>query len=238
MSESPGFDILYEHGPCLVINKPPGVLTQAPPGIDSLEVRVKDFLRRREQREGNLYLGVPHRLDRPVSGAIVLARNSRATQRLGKQFERRTVTKVYWACVAGTVEPPEGLWEDWLRKIPGQPRAEVIAPDHPEGRIARLTYRTVGACRHGTWLEIELETGRTHQIRVQAAARGYPVLGDAHYGSAVPFGEQFDDERMRAIALHARRLAFQHPMTREPVDVTAPLPAAWAELELPTADAK
>ncbi len=94
-------EILYDNGPCLVVNKPPGILTQAPAGIDSLEVQVKAFYREREQKEGNIYLGLPHRLDRPVSGAIVFARHVRAAQRLSSQFENRTVTKVYWAVVEG-----------------------------------------------------------------------------------------------------------------------------------------
>src|SRR5690348_16402309 len=98
-------DILYEEGPCLVVNKPAGLSTQAPPGIDSLEVRVKEFYRaRREQQEGKVYLGVPHRLDRPVSGAIVFARHVRAARRLSEQFENRLVRKLYWVCVEGTVE--------------------------------------------------------------------------------------------------------------------------------------
>ena len=96
-------EILYDNGPCLVVNKPAGVLTQAPAGIDSMEVRVKAFYREREEKEGNIYLGLPHRLDRPVSGAIVFARHVRAAQRLSSQFENRTVTKVYWAVVEGDV---------------------------------------------------------------------------------------------------------------------------------------
>src|SRR5687768_18255386 len=99
MSAAAELEILYDSGPCLVVNKPPGVLTQAPAGIDSLEVRVKAYYREREQKEGNIYLGLPHRLDRPVSGAIVFARHVRAAQRLSSQFENRTVTKVYWAVV-------------------------------------------------------------------------------------------------------------------------------------------
>jgi 23S rRNA pseudouridine1911/1915/1917 synthase len=222
-----GFGLLYEEGPCLVVNKPPGVLTQAPPGIDSLEVRIKAFLRQRDERSGNFYLGVPHRLDRPASGAMVFARHSRATRRLSEQFERREVRKVYWACVSGRVEPAEGTWEDHLRKIPEQARAEVVPPDHPEARVAVLHYRTLAFFPWGTWLEIELETGRTHQIRIQAVSRGYPVLGDAHYGSSVAFGLAYEDERLQAIALHARSLTFRHPMTREIVTATAPLPDAW-----------
>jgi 23S rRNA pseudouridine1911/1915/1917 synthase len=225
-----GIEILYEDGPCLVVNKPPGLLTQAPPGVDSLELRIKEYLKGPDQRPGNVYLGVPHRLDRPASGAIALATNSRATRRLAKQFEKRLVRKVYWACVAGAVVPAEGTWIDYLRKVPNEPRAEIVAPEHPEAREAILRYRTLAMFAGGSWLELELETGRTHQVRVQAAARGHPILGDAQYGSTVPFGPQYEDWRLRAIALHARSLGFQHPMTRQRVAVVAVPPAAWAEL--------
>jgi 23S rRNA pseudouridine1911/1915/1917 synthase len=222
--------ILYEQGPCLAVLKPAGLLTQAPPGIDSLETRIKELLREREGKTGNIYLGVPHRLDRPASGVMLLARHVRACRRLSEQFEARQVRKTYWACVSGTVEPPVGEWRDRLRKIPGEARAEVVAADHPEGRDALLRYRTLRVASWGTWLEIELETGRTHQIRVQAATRGHPVLGDEFYGSTATFGPQHADPRLRAIALHAHRIEFHHPMTHDPVTVIAPLSADWEPL--------
>jgi RluA family pseudouridine synthase len=221
-------EILYDNGPCLVVNKRPGILTQAPAGIDSLEVQVKAFYRKREQKEGNIYLGLPHRLDRPVSGAIVFARHVRAAQRLSAQFENRTVTKVYWAAMEGVVQPEEGTWTDYLHKRHGMPQSIVVPEGDPRGKLAVMRYRVLGRIEGiGTWLEVELETGRTHQIRVQSASRGHPVIGDAQYGSTRAFGEQFEDERLRAIALHARQLGFNHPMTNEPVDVIAPTPAAW-----------
>ncbi|HEX2473766.1 MAG TPA: RluA family pseudouridine synthase [Lacipirellulaceae bacterium] len=223
-------EILYDSGPCLVVNKPAGLLTQAPAGIDSLEVRVKAFYREREQKEGNIYLGVPHRLDRPVSGAIVFTRHVRAAQRLSTQFENRTVTKVYWALVEGEVQLDEGKWTDYLHKRHGMAQAIVVPPDDPRGKLAVMKYRVLGRTETSTWLEVELETGRTHQIRVQAASRGHPVVGDAQYGSTQLFGQQFEDERMRAIALHARQLGFNHPMTGEPVDILAPPPSAWRDI--------
>jgi len=229
---APGFDVLYELHPCLVVAKPPGLLTQAPPGIDSLEVRIKDFLRSRDDEPGDVYLGVPHRIDRPASGAMVFGRNRRATRRLAEQFEHRLVKKIYWACVEGQVTPLAGAWRDFLRKVPGQPRAEVVPPDHPHAQVAVLQYRVLETSAWGSWLRIELETGRTHQIRVQAASRGHPVLGDAQYGAVLPFGVQHEDTRLRAIALHARTLEFRHPKTRGPVSTTAPLPADWSALGL------
>ena len=228
-------EILYNEGPCLVVNKPAGLLTQAPRGIDSLEVRVKEFYRQREgiETDANVYLGLPHRIDRPVTGAIVLARHVRAARKLSAQFENRTVNKIYWAFVEGKVAPDEGTWTDYLHKRHGLAQTEVVQADHPAAKHAVLHYRVLWHGPLGSWLEICLETGRTHQIRIQSASRGHAVLGDEQYGSQTPFGEQFPELRDRAIALHARQLGFQHPMTDEPVDVTAPLPATWQPLNLP-----
>lgn len=235
MPDNPPLDILYDDGPVLVVNKPAGLLTQAPAGIDSLEVRVKEFFRQREGKpaDANIYLGLPHRLDRPVSGAIVLARHLRAAQRLSAQFENRTVSKSYWAFVDGVVEPDEGTWTDYLHKRHGMAQAEVVAADHPAAKHAVLHYRVRWQSPDGAWLEIELETGRTHQIRIQAASRHHPVRGDAQYGSVNTFGDPTLEERDRPIALHARELSFRHPMRDELVNITAPLPEAWLALNLP-----
>jgi RluA family pseudouridine synthase len=222
-------EILYEEGPCLVVNKPGGILTQAPPGIDSVESRVRALLAARDGL-GVPYVGVPHRLDRGASGAMVFGKSRKATRRLAEQFEGRLVGKIYWALVEGQVAPPAGTWNDYVRKIPGQARAETVDVAHPEGRDAVLHYRVLAQVESGTWLEIRLETGRTHQIRVQAASRGHPVLGDLQYGASQPFGPSADD-RTRCLALHARRLLFRHPATRVPVDILAPLPATWDELQ-------
>lgn len=223
--------ILYDDGPVLVVNKPPGLLTQAPVGIDSLEIWVRDFYRQREQIEGKFYVGIIHRLDRPVTGAIAFGRNVRATQRLAKQFQERTVGKTYWAVVEGTVEPDEGTWRDHLHKRHGMAQAIVVPEDDPRGKHAVLHYRVRGRAAGLTWLEITLETGRTHQIRVQASSRGHAVLGDAQYGATTPFGVQHENERDRQIALHARSLSFRHPMRDESVEVTAPLGEAWGTVD-------
>jgi len=235
--DAPPLDILYDSGPVLVVNKPAGVLTQAPAGIDSLEVRVKAFYRNREGKpdEAELYLGLPHRLDRPASGAIVVARHARAARKLSTQFENRTVGKTYWALVAGVVAPDEGTWTDYLHKRHGMAQAEVVTAEHPAAKHAVLHYRVRWQGEAFAWLEIELETGRTHQIRIQAASRGHALVGDAQYGSVAPFGDPSLDLRDRPIALHARQLAFRHPMTQETVDVAAPLPEAWRAMGIPAA---
>ena len=231
----PSVHILYESGPCLAVLKPAGLATQAPPGIDSLELRIKALLAERNPQHESIYLAVPHRLDRPVSGAMIFATRRRAAHKISQQFEHREVKKTYWACVEGEVAPAAGTWTDTMRKVYGHPKAEIVPAEHPEARLAVLHYRTLGRTAHGSWLEIELETGRTHQIRLQAASRGHAVLGDAFYGGRIEFGVQHADERLRAIALHGRSLAFRDPSTKELVEIVAPLPEAWAGFNLPIA---
>ncbi len=230
----PPLDILFEDDHLLVVNKPPGLSTQAPAGIESLELGVRNYLQNKlpsqESPAKRHYLGLPHRLDRPVSGVIVFAKTIKAARKVSKQFERRRVKKIYWAAVAGVVEPRAGTWIDTLRKVLHEARVEVIAPGHPEGQQAVLHYRTLDITSHGSLLEIELETGRMHQIRVQAASRGWPIIGDVQYGSPLPFGEQFEDLRQRAIALHARQISFMPPGETEPVTFTAPLADTWQTL--------
>jgi 23S rRNA-/tRNA-specific pseudouridylate synthase len=259
LAAAAGVTILYEDGPCLVTFKPAGLSTQAPQAFDSLELRVKALLRARAEAAAQaadakalseevvlhdaphaasdrVYLGVPHRLDRPVSGPVVFGLNRRAARGLSKQFERRTVEKVYWVAVAGTVTPANGIWVDIIRKVPYESRAEITTPDMPEGKSAVLHYRTLGQSGHGSWLEVRLETGRMHQIRIQAASRGWPVLGDKLYGCTIPFGQQSDDKSLQTIALHGRSIAIRHPLTREPVTVVVPAPTEWQVLGLTAPD--
>src|SRR6516225_6182574 len=120
--------ILFEDNHCIAAAKPAGLLTQGvPKGIPTLEAMVKAHLKEKHHKPGNVYLGVPHRLDRPVSGVVLFARNSKVAQRLAAQFRDRQVTKIYWGVVEGAIEPTEGVWEDWLRKIQGEARAEKVA---------------------------------------------------------------------------------------------------------------
>src|SRR5207247_258144 len=137
--------------------------TQAPLGIDSLEFRVKRMLAERVAPSGDVYLGVPHRIDRPASGAIVFAKTLKAAQKLSLQFERRFVKKTYWALIEGEVEPDEATWMDQLKKIDGEPRTVITDSADAAGRKAVLLYRVVQRLPGWTLLEIELQTGRTHQ---------------------------------------------------------------------------
>jgi RluA family pseudouridine synthase len=231
-ASSLGFEILLEDDAVLAVAKPTGIATQAPPGIDSLEVRIRNYLAADGRLPGDVYLGIPHRLDRPVSGAILFAKTRRAARQLSRQFERRRVKKLYWACVERAVEPADGTWIDYLHKVHGQPIAEVVDASHPDAQEAILHYRTLGHHQAGSWLEIELETGRTHQIRIQAASRGHPVLGDVAYGSRIAFGPQHDDQRQRVIALLARSITFFHPTTKQPLSIEALPGDTWRALTL------
>lgn len=229
--------ILYEQGPCLLINKPGGLLTQAPPHIDSVEMRLKKFIRIRDEKPGRVYLAVPHRLDRPVTGVMVFALHQRAAKRISNQFEQRLVEKEYWACVEGTVEEDEGSFIDFMRKVPGEARSEICEASSEQAKQAVLHYRVLQRTKSKTWLSIQLETGRTHQIRLQCGSRGYPIIGDALYGSTLRFGEHHEDERRRCIALHSRRLKIRHPMVDQYLDMTAQLPETWAAAKILISDA-
>ena len=221
--------ILYEQGPCLIINKPGGLLTQAPPHIDSVEMRLKKFIRVRDEKPGRVYLAVPHRLDRPVTGVMVFALHQRAAKRISNQFQQRQVEKEYWACVEGDVLEEQGTWLDTMRKVPGEARSEICADSVEQAKQAVLHYRVMKREAGKSWLSIELETGRTHQIRLQCGSRGFPIVGDTLYGAQTTFGSHHEDERRRCIALHSRRLKIRHPMIDEYVQQVAPVPATWEE---------
>ncbi|MBM3996523.1 MAG: RluA family pseudouridine synthase [Planctomycetes bacterium] len=223
--------ILFEDNHCIAVVKPAGLLTQGvPAGIPTLEAMVKAYLKEKYGKPGNVYLGVPHRLDRPVSGVVLFARNSKSAQRLAEQFRDRTVTKVYWGVVEGELQPTEGVWDDWLRKIADEARTETAPPNADGAKHAVMEYRVLQTCAIGTLVEFRPHTGRMHQIRIQAATHGHPLLGDSLYGSTRPFGPPADLARDRIIALHARSLTFLHPLHYEPMTLVAPLPAYWLEL--------
>jgi 23S rRNA pseudouridine1911/1915/1917 synthase len=225
-----GLHILFEDNHCLAVAKPAGLLTQGvPPGIATLEVQVKDYLRLRHGKTGNVYLGIPHRLDRPVSGVVLFARQTKSAQRLAEQFQQRQVAKVYWAAVEGEVQPAEGLWEDWLVKIADEARALPATPETPGAKHALLRYRRLAAIPGGSLLELRPETGRMHQLRVQAAARGHPIRGDSWYNARTAFGPPTEQTRDHVIGLHARSLTFLHPIRYESITVVAPLPDLWRQ---------
>lgn len=223
-------EILIDHPWFLVVNKPSGLLTQAVPGIPSVQTRLADQL----QTDPSVkpFVGIPHRLDRVTSGALVVARNQRALKRLCDQFASRTVTKIYHAVVHGTLSQASGRFVDWIRKIPDVAKAETIDPTHLDAREAILEYSVLGSCessrgQNHSLVEIRLETGRMHQIRLQFALRGHPIVGDSLYGSDVRLAPEETEEREQPIALHARTLEFRNPQNLEFVSASAPYPDIW-----------
>jgi 23S rRNA pseudouridine1911/1915/1917 synthase len=222
--------ILFEDHHLLVVNKPAPLLTQAPSSVPSLESLSKAYLKEKYSKPAGVYLGIPHRLDRPVSGVVCFARNTKAAQRVHAQFQEHKVTKVYWALVEGDVVADAGVWEDWIRKVAEESRVERAAEGEPGAKLAMLGYRVLERMAGSTLLELSPLTGRTHQLRVQTAWRSHPVLGDSTYGSARSFGPVGEQPRDRVIALHARSLAIAHPFTKEPLKFVAPLPHYWGAL--------
>lgn len=216
----PPLKILYEDNHCLAIWKPPGTLTTGyEGGEETLDRQVKEYLKTKYAKPGNVFLGVVHRLDRPVSGVLLYARNSKSAGRLAEQFRDNVVKKTYWAVVAGAVEPPVATLQDWLWKERHEGIVQVLAGPAPDAKLARLSYRRLAVAANQSWVEVMPHTGRTHQIRVQLASRGHPIVGDRKYGSTIDLSP--------LIALHARELVFQHPVRYEPVALTAELPPAW-----------
>jgi 23S rRNA pseudouridine1911/1915/1917 synthase len=247
-------EILCEDGPLLALNKPAGLLTVgAKPGVPTLERSVKQYLKDKYQKAGNVYLGIPHRLDRPVSGVVVFARNSKCAARLAEQFRERRVKKIYWAFVERPPAAASGELVDWMLKAPDEASVRIVPPGTPGAREARLRYVVMepelvghsltavsdlsavqGGARDDvvrkTWtlLEIEPLTGRTHQIRVQLAGHDCPIVGDTQYGAVSRIGQTLpDDPRAAPIALHARSLTLLHPVRYDELTITAPLPAHW-----------
>jgi 23S rRNA pseudouridine1911/1915/1917 synthase len=219
MIEAP-LEILYEDNHCLAIAKPAGALSTHFAGTEeTLDRTVKRYLKEKYQKPGNVFLGIVHRLDRPVSGVLLFARTSKAAARLADQFREGTIEKVYWAIVEGDVQRTAGSLEDWLKKGTTVGRVEVVEPRTKGARQALLHYQKKGSHGGLSWLEVRPQTGRTHQLRVQLAHHGYPIYGDARYGSVHTFG--------RGIGLHARALTFLHPVRYEPVTLTAEVPRSW-----------
>ena len=238
--------VIRESNGVVAVWKPAGLATQAPPGIPSAE----SWLRQRLHGAGG-YLGVPHRLDRGVSGVVLFAATPRAARKLSRQFERREIRKTYLAIVAcrdagrDAVEQMSEAavpWHDMVEKIAEEARARIVPTGEPGGREAVTLARLHGRLASGLFvLELSPVTGRMHQLRLQAAARGLPIVGDDLYGVAdAAWGQpgpprsdgeaSGDDPRTRPIALHACRITYTDPDARVGVTVEAPLPGYWPEL--------
>lgn len=215
-------DVLYVDNHLLVVNKPAGILTQ-PSGTeqDSLERWARDWVKKTYQKPGNVFLGAAHRLDKPVSGVVVFGRTSKALSRLNTFIREKQTKKIYRALVEGCPSSPFGLLEHFI--IHEEFRAHIVHKDYPNAKLARLTYRLISQHGSKALLEIELETGRYHQIRLQLSSIGCPIIGDRKYGSKIPFEGE-------GIALHHFWLRIPHPISRELLSFKAPLPASFLRL--------
>ena len=224
-------EILLEDGPLIAVNKPAGLLTQGVPhGQTSLESQVKQYLREKYAKPGNVYLGVPHRLDRPVSGIVVFARNSKGAARLAEQFRERSVEKFYLAVTEKVPENPQGRLVDWLLKDAVAAHVTVVPPNTEGAKEAILDYQVLAEHDGRALLEVALHTGRMHQIRVQLASRGYHIAGDLQYGATLsPAAAATYDRLVSPIALHARRLCLFHPVRYDRITLEAPLPPEWED---------
>jgi 23S rRNA pseudouridine1911/1915/1917 synthase len=217
-------DVLYEDNHLLAVNKPAmlptmGVADDRP----SLLSVAKEYVRRKYNKPGNVFLGIVSRLDAPVTGVVVLARTSKAAGRLSEQFRQHEVEKVYWAAVEGRIESGEGRLVDFVRKDERHRKMHVTSQNNPDAQRAELTYRLLASEGRDSLLEVQLMTGRKHQIRLQLSHAGFPVVGDRKYGSSRVFSN--------GIALHSRRLAIVHPVSKMQLEIEAPVPAAWQRYE-------
>jgi len=214
--------ILYEDNHLLALAKPAGILVQGDrTGDPTLLELAKVYLKDKYGKPGQVYLGLVHRLDRPVSGVVLLARTSKAASRLGKQFREGSVTKTYLAVVNGLPEPASTELVAYLAPRSGAGgRTLASTTRFSEAKEARLIYHVKNCAAGMALLEIEPSTGRRHQIRAQLALYGHPIVGDLKYGAAAPLPD-------RSIGLHALRLLITHPVRGDALSLTAPLPAGW-----------
>lgn len=207
-SSANALEILYEDNHLLAVNKPAGLLTQ-PNQTDapSLEALAKDYLKEKYQKKGNVFLHAVHRLDKPVSGIVLFARTSKALSRLNEQMRRREIKKIYTAKVEGHLKKKSETLRHTLAHT--SHRAHI----DPEGKEALLTYTVKKYLNQATLIEIDLHTGRYHQIRVQCAHIGHPILGDVKYGASQPASRLF---------LHHSSLTFLHPTTQLKITLSSP----------------
>ena len=213
-------DVIYEDNHLLVVNKPAelptmGVAADRP----SLLTVAKQYIAKKYNKPGNVYLGVVSRLDAPVTGIVVIARTSKAAGRLSEVFRQRRANKKYLAVVEGVPDQIEGTLEHYLRKDERHRRVHTTHADCPDAQLARLRYQLLSSEDECSLVQIELETGRKHQIRVQLAKIGHPILGDRKYGSKEIFP--------KGIALHSTSLELPHPVRDETMCFSASLPASW-----------
>lgn len=210
--------VLYEDNHIIIVSKRAGEIVQGDKTGDvPLSETVAAYLKEKYSKPGNVFVGVPHRLDRPVSGVVVLAKTSKALSRLNDMFRAGSVDKRYLAIVKNKPEEPQGRLENWLVRNEKQNRSYAYDKEVPGSKKAVLNYKLVASSVNYNLLEVELLTGRHHQIRCQLARMGCPIKGDLKYGA-----ERSNPDG--SISLHAFHVTFEHPVSHEMIDVKAPLP--------------
>jgi 23S rRNA pseudouridine1911/1915/1917 synthase len=218
LSDKNNLQVLHEDNHIIVVNKRVGDIVQGDKtGDQPLSDVVKEYIKNKYNKPGEVYLGVVHRLDRPTTGIVVFAKTSKALTRLNEMFKNRTTQKTYWAIVKNTLEEKEAVLEHYLRRNSKNNTSKAHSKEVPESKLARLDYKVIYELTNYAVIEINLYTGRHHQIRAQLAAINAPIKGDLKYG----FNRSNPDG---GIHLHARKLEFIHPVSKEPLTLIAPLP--------------
>lgn len=220
-------EILHEDNHIIIINKAAGEIVQGDKtGDASLCDKMKAFLKEKYAKPGNVFVGLPHRLDRPVSGVVIFAKTSKALERLNEMFRTGSVKKIYWAITKECPAKPEAELECWILRNEKMNKSFAYPKEVKGSKKALLHYRHIAASQNYNLIEVELKTGRHHQIRCQLASIGCPIKGDLKYGAkrSNPDG---------SISLHARYVEFTHPVSKELIQITAPLPAdkLWQSFE-------
>jgi 23S rRNA pseudouridine1911/1915/1917 synthase len=211
-------EILYEDNHIIIVNKRSSDLVQGDgTGDESLDNIVRGYIKEKYKKPGDVFLGVVHRLDRPVSGCVVYARTSKALSRLSELFRTRDVKKTYWAIVTDRPPAEEGVLSNWLKKNEQQNKSYVYDKEVKGSKLAELSYLVLARSEKYYLLEVDLRTGRHHQIRAQLAAAKCPIKGDLKYGAP-------RSNEGGGISLHSRKVTFMHPVKNEEVSVVAPLP--------------
>ena len=224
LSNKSNLQILFEDNHLIVLNKRAGDIVQGDKtGDKALSEIVKEYIKETYNKSGNVFLGVVHRIDRPTTGIVVFAKTSKALTRLNTLFANKQIQKIYWAIVKTPVLKKEGRLINWLKKNPKNNKTSVFERETPGSKKGVLIYKVIKELDNYSLLEINLETGRHHQIRAQLSKMGSPIKGDLKYG--------FDrSNKDGGICLHARRIEFIHPVKKEQIIITAPLPndTIWA----------
>lgn len=212
-------NILYEDNHLLIVNKPAGVLVQSDAaGELGLEDEIKDFIKIRDDKQGNVFLGVVHRIDRPVSGVVLFAKSKKALVRLNEMLKNQEFKKIYWALTDKRPDDLEGTLVNHIERDSKTNKSRCVTKQTKNSKLAKLNYRTIGGSDNYTLIEIELLTGRHHQIRCQLSKAGLLIKGDLKYGAP-------RSNKDGSISLHARSLEFIHPVRKEMIKITAPTPA-------------